>query len=106
MKPSADRSLPVVLGRQASREIEKIKGHIAAQDVVAARNVISAIAATIELVRQFPRSGRRVGDGELRRMPVGKYDYVIFYRVKPTCVFILRVRHTSRRPLRIKPRAP
>jgi toxin ParE1/3/4 len=104
-RPGERMVLPIVLGRRASREIETINNHTSAQDETAAKNVISAIVATIDLVQTFPRSGRVVGDGDLRCIPVQKYDYVVFYRIKPTCVFILRVRHTSRRPLRIKPRA-
>lgn len=92
----------VKLGRQASRELLTIRDRLMAQDPVAAQNIITAIAATIDLPRQFPFSGRVVAAGDLRRMPVVRYDYLAFYRVKSTSVFILRVRHSSRRPLRIK----
>jgi plasmid stabilization system protein ParE len=62
-----------------------------------ARNVHRAIRKTVELIGQFPESGRRSIE-ESRVLPVGRYPYLIYWAIEADEAWILHIRHTSRRP--------
>jgi plasmid stabilization system protein ParE len=52
---------------------------------------------TIELIGQFPQSGRPV-ELDVRALPVGAYPYLIYWSAESDDVWIVHVRHTARRP--------
>jgi toxin ParE1/3/4 len=63
-----------------------------------ARNVARAMQKTIDLIGQFPQSGRLAGEQGTRVLPVGRYPYLIYWSVEDYEVRIVHIRHTSRRP--------
>jgi toxin ParE1/3/4 len=63
-----------------------------------ARNVARAIRKTIELIGEFPQSGRLAGEQGTRVLPVGRYPYLIYWIVEGDRVWIVHVRHAARRP--------
>jgi toxin ParE1/3/4 len=61
--------------------------------------VIAAIKSSIDTLSFFPQIGRLVDEAGHRRVPVVRYPYAIFYRISGDQLFILHIRHTSRRPI-------
>lgn len=59
------------------------------------RRVRSAVAH----IARWPESARRIaGRSDVRVVPLGRYPYKIFYRVRGDVVEILHVHHASRQP--------
>jgi toxin ParE1/3/4 len=63
----------------------------------AAFQVAEGLYAAGDNLEHFPRRGRPVPRTNLREL-VTSYPYVIRYRIAGDTVFVLRVRHSSRRP--------
>jgi toxin ParE1/3/4 len=63
-----------------------------------ARNVARAMNKIIELIGQFPQSGRTAGEQSTRVLPVGNYPYLIYWSVEGNEAWIVHIRHTGRRP--------
>jgi toxin ParE1/3/4 len=64
--------------------------------------VAQRIETTVKLIAQYPGAGRiHRRKGSIRRMPVGRYPYTIYYRRDPDAVVILHVRHAKRRAPRM-----
>jgi toxin ParE1/3/4 len=63
-----------------------------------AESVKRRLMAAIDLLAEYPESGRATNKGDLRRTPANPYPYVIFYRRDATGIVIHGVRHVARRP--------
>jgi plasmid stabilization system protein ParE len=63
--------------------------------------LIKRIERIVMLVGKFPRMGRLTDRPDMRVIGIPQYRYLIFYRIldERDEMRILRVRHTSRRPL-------
>jgi plasmid stabilization system protein ParE len=53
---------------------------------------------TIELIGQFPQSGRLAGEQGTRVLPVGRYRYSVYWTVERGEAWIVHLRHAARRP--------
>ena len=62
------------------------------------RNARRAIRKTIELISQFPESGRRSTVGDSRVLPAGKYPYLIYWIVEVDETWIVHIRDGRRKP--------
>lgn len=81
----------------ATRSLRAAHQYIAADNPVAARNVIERLQIAVERLAAHPsmgRPGRRPGTREL---VVPGVPYIVIYRVGDVDVQILRVYHTSRK---------
>ena len=83
---------------RARADLVAILSHIQGHSSQGARNVARAMHKTIELVGQFPQSGRIAGEQSTRVLPVGRYPYLIYWSVEGNEAWIAHVRHTARRP--------
>ena len=63
-----------------------------------ARNISRAPHKTVELIGQFPQSGRLAGEEQTRVLPVGRNPYLIYWSVEQDEARIVHIRHTARRP--------
>ncbi|MCJ2139250.1 type II toxin-antitoxin system RelE/ParE family toxin [Methylobacterium sp. E-066] len=63
-----------------------------------ARRVQGRIQAVLDFLLDQPRSGRLTSLGNLRRIPVQPYPYIIFYEVSEDGVVIIGIRHGARAP--------
>lgn len=84
------------LAADADEDRLDIWAHIALDNEVAAERLLDRIDEAFLLLREFPAAGRARDDLRpgLRTWPVG--DYLIFYRVDPDALSILRIFHGSR----------
>lgn len=68
------------------------------ESLTGADAVAQRIEQTAKLIGHYPGAGRlhRKKDG-IRRLPIGRFPYTIYYRIDPDAVVILHVRHAKRR---------
>jgi toxin ParE1/3/4 len=90
--------MTVRLTPRARGDLLKILTFIEERSPQGARNVARAMQKTVELVGQFPQSGRLAGEQGTRVLPVGGYPYLIYWSVEGHEARIVHIRHTSRRP--------
>ena len=60
------------------------------------------LAKALDTIRDWPSLGERARSEELgdaRRLFVGSVGYFVYYRVQPSVIAILLLRHTRRRPI-------
>ncbi|HYS47250.1 MAG TPA: type II toxin-antitoxin system RelE/ParE family toxin [Xanthobacteraceae bacterium] len=72
--------------------------YLVERNPVGAQNVKRAMERTVELIGQFPESGRRVSEHGVRVLPVGRYPYLIYWTVESGEAWIVHIRHAARRP--------
>jgi plasmid stabilization system protein ParE len=82
----------------ALADIDKIYRNIAIHNPLAAQRVEDKLRETAEGFEHFPGIGAPTDIAQVRRFPVARFPYTIFYRVNPTddAVEILRVIHSAR----------
>ena len=61
------------------------------------RNVRRAIRKTIELIGQFPESGRFSTEQASRVLPAGKYLYLVYWIIEKNEVWIVHIRNGRRK---------
>lgn len=89
--------MKVVTPRSVAVQIDKIAVYWSAVNPVAAVHLYEQLYQTIEKLAENPRRGRAV-PGRPYREIVSIRPYIIRYRVAADAVYIIRVRHSSRRP--------
>jgi toxin ParE1/3/4 len=89
----------VAYAPRALRDLDGIAAYLTERSPDAAARVLGAIKSSIDTLRFFPQIGRIVDNANHRRIPVLRYPYIIFYRIADEELFILHIRHTSRRPI-------
>jgi toxin ParE1/3/4 len=80
----------------ATRQLNAILNHIAADNMDAARAVSSRVEAITAMLAENPKLGRKLSASRLRRFPVKPYPYLIYYEVTADVVKIVRMRHAAR----------
>jgi toxin ParE1/3/4 len=92
---------------QALLDVASIYDDIAQENRAAAQRVEDFIHAAIDMLGTFPGLGVATGEEDVRRLPIGRFPYTVFYRVDLAAgeVHVLRVTHAARvRDLRKLPR--
>jgi toxin ParE1/3/4 len=88
--------LPVVRTDEAESDLVEILDYLDRQNPVAARKLARAIDAKCALLAELPELGRtreELGAG-VRSVVVGRH--VLFYRITPDAVEVLRILHGAR----------
>lgn len=85
--------------RTALRNLDEEATYIAADDPQAARLVVERVLNAVEVLASQPALGRPGRVPGTRELVVGNTRYLVPYRVHGQVVEVLRVFHTSRRPL-------
>ena len=80
----------------AADEIEEIFAYIAEHDRSAAQRIVARVEQTVSISSDFPDVAQMTDELAVRRMPVGRYPFLIFYTIENDEVVILHVRHTAR----------
>lgn len=88
----------VVYGERARDDIARICDSIALHNPVAAQAVEDLIRATCEALADFPYASAATDEPGVRRIPLVRFPYTIFYRVNAMSdvVEIARVLHGAR----------
>jgi toxin ParE1/3/4 len=82
----------------ALREVDEIFTYIANHSVVAAAAVIARVDELVGQPSEFPYMAQETDIAGVRKFPLGRFPYVLYYTVEQDEVIILHVRHGARRP--------
>ena len=90
--------MKVVYADRARQDIAAIYDYIALSNVRAAQTVEDAIRGTCDALADFPFAAPSTDEPNVRRAPLVRYPYTIFYRVdeQRELVQIARVIHAAR----------
>ena len=80
----------------ALREIESIFAYVAEHNPIAAAQIVTRVTGLVSRLDEFPYLGHVVDEQDVRIVPLGRYPYLIFYRVAGDEVAIIHVRHAAR----------
>jgi len=83
---------------RARRDIHAILHYLDERSPQGAVNVKQTIRKTIDLIGSHPHSGRLAGIEGTRVLPAGRYPYLVYWTIEAGEVWIVHVRHMSRRP--------
>ncbi len=83
---------------RALDDINAILSYLERHSPQGAQNVARAMHKTIDLIGQFPQSGRPVSEFGVRVLPVGPYPYLVYWLAEVDEVWVIHIRHTARRP--------
>jgi addiction module RelE/StbE family toxin len=83
---------------QATGDLAEIANYIRDENPGAALNVRAAILHSLELLAQFPKSGRLQSVEDVRKLVVRRYPYLVYYRISDATdeIVILTIRHPAR----------
>ena len=85
---------------RARSDLQAIIEFLSERSLTGARNIKRAMDATINLIGQYPESGRLAGEQEIRVLPVGPYPYLIYWSVEAGEAWIVHIRDGRRKPWR------
>ena len=77
-------------------EINEIFAYISEHTASAAKRVVARIERTIRNIGDFPEMAQETREPGVRRIPSGRYPYLVYYTVEADEVVILHVRHGAR----------
>jgi toxin ParE1/3/4 len=88
----------VVYADRARRDISEIYDSIATHNQLAARRVEDFIRTKCERLTEFPFASAKTDEAGVRRIPLVRFPYTIFYRVNAAVdrIEIVRVIHGAR----------
>lgn len=90
--------MKVVYAERARQDIDDIYASIAPHSRAGAQHVEDLIRRTCEGLADFPLASVATDEPNVRRAPLVRYPFTVFYRVDPTrdLVEIARVIHSAR----------
>jgi toxin ParE1/3/4 len=91
------RDLRVRYSDTALSDLRDIHTYLSQHDPAAARKIGAAIENAVLLLSLFPQKSRRIRRGGERALPLSRYPFIIFFRIKGDELEILRIRHGARR---------
>ena len=83
---------------RARDDIRTVLTYVERHSAQGALNVARAMRKTIEVIERFPEAGRLAGEQGTRVLPVGRYPYLVYWRIEGQEAWLVHVRHTARRP--------
>jgi len=93
--------MKIVYSRRAVADLDTIASYYSKKaSPTIAQSIERRFVDVIERIRRAPESAPRVTQrSQVRAAFVVRYPFRIFYRIRGDTIDILRIRHTSRRPL-------
>jgi len=84
---------------RARSDLREIYSYLDKRSPSGARSVKRAIERRIGWLADFASIAPKTDEPEVHELTIIRYPYKIYYRVDDNDVWILHVRHTSRRPI-------
>lgn len=90
--------MKLVFAERARQDIDDIYTAIAAGSPAAASRVLRTIRSQCELAADFPFASAATDEPDVRRLPIVRFPYTIFFRVHPGAdlVEVARIVHSAR----------
>ncbi|MBK5958645.1 hypothetical protein CCR97_10545 [Rhodoplanes elegans] len=90
--------MKLALSRAAAAELDELLGYVGERNPSAAAHVEASLRQTFDRICRYPEAAERVEQRPaVRRVPLVRYPYVIYYELSPDTVTILRILHGARR---------
>ena len=90
--------MKVVFSRLALDELDEILGFIAERSPLGAQHVEARMRRALDHIGRYPEAAERLAQRpDVRRLPLVRYPYVIYYEIGADAVTILRILHGARR---------
>lgn len=90
--------MKLVLSRFATAELDEILTYLRDRSPAGVTHVKARIRRAFARIAAHPESAEELeGQTGVRRLPLGKYPYVIYYEVIDEQVFVLRILHGARK---------
>ncbi|MEM9839497.1 MAG: type II toxin-antitoxin system RelE/ParE family toxin [Pseudomonadota bacterium] len=86
------------LTARAARDLRNIADFLDEQNPAAAARVLARLERTLELIATAPTIGRVSARPGTREFPVGRFPFLVVYRIEEAQVSVLTIFHTSRNP--------
>jgi toxin ParE1/3/4 len=83
----------------ALRELDNIFSYIAKNSITGASSVVGRVEQLIGQLTEFPHMAQETDFAGVRKFPLGRFPYFIYYVVERDEVVIIHIRHQARRPL-------
>jgi len=91
--------MKLVLSRLALAELDTILAYIAERSPLGAEHVEVRLKRAFDHIARYPEAAEQVVQRPgVRRLPLSRYPYVIYYEIGVEKVTILRILHGARRP--------
>jgi plasmid stabilization system protein ParE len=84
---------------RAFSDLEDIRSYIHEHNPAAARRFVTVIERIVDRLADFPESGQRSDEPDVRVIYATRYPYRIYYRIAADSLFVLHIRHAARMPL-------
>jgi plasmid stabilization system protein ParE len=84
---------------RAFADLEAIRRYIEQHNPPAARRVVTLLEKIIAGLSEFPETGQRSDELDVRVLFATRYPYRIYYRLIPGEILILHIRHVARNAL-------
>jgi toxin ParE1/3/4 len=89
--------MKLVLSRLALADLDEILGFIAERSPLGAAHVELRIRRSFDLISRYPEAAQCVEQRPVvRRLPLVRFPYVIYYEVSTDQVTVLRILHGAR----------
>jgi toxin ParE1/3/4 len=89
--------MTLVLSRLALTERDEILGFVAERSPLGAKHVEARFRRAFDLIVRHPEAAQRLEQRpDVRRLPLARFPYVIYYEVAKDQVTVLRVLHGAR----------
>jgi plasmid stabilization system protein ParE len=86
-----------VLARPALADLDEILTYLSERSPLGAQHVEARMRRAFAHIANFPEAAERVEQRpEVRRFPLARYPYVIYYEIGPDAVTVLRILHGAR----------
>jgi toxin ParE1/3/4 len=83
---------------RAFADREAIFAYLDSRNPRAAREVKAFIKKRVADLREFPRRSKLIKELNVHALWLGRYPYIVYYRVGANEVSIVHIRHAARRP--------
>jgi toxin ParE1/3/4 len=81
---------------RARSDLQSILRYIDERSPRGAGSLKRAVRKTIELIAEFPESGRLTGEQATRVLPAGRYPYLIYWAIKENEIWLVHIRDARR----------
>jgi toxin ParE1/3/4 len=89
--------MTLVLSRLALAELDEILGFVAERSPLGAKHVEARFRRAFDLIVRHPEAAQRLEQRpDVRRLPLARFPYVIYYEVAKDQVTVLRILHGAR----------
>jgi toxin ParE1/3/4 len=83
---------------RAQRDLDAVYTYLDQRAPAAARSVKELVERRIASLGDFPLAAPETDEPGVRELTIVRYPYKVYYEVESDEVWIIHIRHTSRRP--------